>query len=161
MLPFTFEVTTTKFGYKNVEFVRGGLIWVEDFNCEALIGENTTFEDIHIAVTEPESEIHIGRDCMFAYGIDVRTGDSHSIINTNTKKRTNYAQDINIGNHVWVAAHVSILKGVHIADNCVIATRSVVTNKFEDENILIAGMPAKKIKENIRWERKRFYDQNI
>lgn len=142
-----------------VQFNRGGSIWIEDTNCEASIGAYSTFEDVHIAVTEPNSKITIGTDCMFAYNIDIRSGDSHSIIDTNTNKRINYAQDVVIGNHVWVAAHVSILKGVAIANNSVIATRSVVTKSFENENTLIGGMPAKIIKEQINWDRKRIYEK--
>ncbi len=140
---------------QRVRFNRGGTIWIEDYGCEAIIGENTTFEDSHIAVTEPNSKIHIGKDCLFAYDIDLRTGDSHSIIDSVTNERINYAQNINIGNHVWIASHVSVLKGVHISDNTVVATRAVVTKSFADKNILIGGMPAKKIKENINWDRKR------
>jgi acetyltransferase-like isoleucine patch superfamily enzyme len=94
---------------------------------------------------------------MFANDIDLRTGDSHSIIDSLSSERINYAQDINIGNHVWVASHVSILKGVHISDNSVVATRAVVTKSFQENNILIGGMPAKKIKENINWDRQRTY----
>ena len=147
---------------QRVRFNRGGSIWIEDYNCEAIIGENTTFEDSHIAVTEPNSKISIGSDCMFAYDIDIRTGDSHSIIDSITNERINYAQNVTIGNHVWVASHVSILKGVHISDNSVIATRAVVTKSFTEHNILIGGIPAKKIKENINWNRQRLYkNQNL
>ncbi|MDR0792649.1 MAG: acyltransferase [Chitinophagaceae bacterium] len=142
---------------KCVRFNKGGSIWIEDYGCEAVIGDNSTFENSHVAVTEPNSKIIIGKDCMFAYDIDLRTGDSHSIINSVTNERVNYAQDINIGNHVWVASHVSILKGVHIADNSVVATRAVVTKSFVESNILIGGMPAKKLKENINWDRERIY----
>lgn len=142
---------------KRVRFNRGGTVWIEDYECEAIIGENTTFEDSHIAVTEPNSKIRIGKDCMFAYNIDLRTGDSHSIIDSISNERINYAQNINIGNHVWIASHASILKGVNISDNSVVATRAVVTKSFSDNNILIGGMPAKKLKENINWDRQRIY----
>lgn len=140
-----------------VRFNRGGSVWIEDYECEAIVGENTTFEDSHIAVTEPKSKITIGKDCMFAYDIDLRTGDSHSIIDSISNERINYAQNINIGNHVWIASHVSILKGVHISDNSVIATRAVITKSFSENNILIGGVPAKKLKENINWDRQRLY----
>lgn len=142
---------------KNVRFNSGGSIWIEDYGCEIVIGDNSTFEDSHIAVTEPNSKIHIGKDCMFAYDIDIRTGDSHSIIDCLTNERINYAKNIDIGNHIWVSSHVSILKGVHIADNSVIATRAVVTKSFIDTNILIGGIPAKKLKDNIKWDRQRIY----
>ena len=143
----------------NVQFNRSGEIWMEDDTVELHIDSGTTFEDTHLAITEPNSKIKIGTDCMFANGIDVRTGDSHSILNNTTKERINFAKNVTIGDHVWVGAHSSILKGVAIQDNCIVATRSVVSNSFEEKNIILGGIPAKKIKENITWDRKRLYSK--
>lgn len=140
-----------------VQFNRDGLIWVEDYECLIEIGEKTTFEGSHLAVTEPKSKITIGNDCMFAYDIDVRTGDSHSILDVKSGKRINYAKDVSIGNHVWVGSHVSILKGAKIGKNSVVATRSVVTKPFKDSNVVIGGAPAKIIKTGIDWDRRRLY----
>jgi len=140
---------------ENIKFNRGGSLWVEDENCSIKIGANTSFEDVHIAVTESNSTVHIGHDCMFANEIDIRTGDSHAIFDNLTKSRINHAQNVEIGDHVWVGAHVSILKGVQIKSNSIVATRSVVTKKFEAENILLAGIPAVPIRENISWSRER------
>lgn len=98
---------------------------------------------------------------MFAYDIDLRTGDSHSIIDSKTNERINFAQSITIGNHVWVASHVSILKGVHIPDNSVVATRAVVTKSFNECNILIAGIPAQKVREDIDWKRQRILPKDL
>ncbi|VAW12789.1 hypothetical protein MNBD_BACTEROID03-195 [hydrothermal vent metagenome] len=142
----------------NVSFNRGGALWIEDEYCELIIGEHTTFEDTHIAVTEPNSKITIGSDCMFANDIDVRTGDSHSIFDAQTNKKINYAQNIAIADHVWVGSHVSILKGSKILSNSIVATRSVVTKKFDQEGVLLAGTPAKIIKDNITWKRERTYE---
>lgn len=140
---------------KDVNFFRGGELWIEDNNCSINIGKNTTFEDAHLAVTEDNSKIIIGEDCMFAYGIDVRTGDSHSILNAGTLKRINPAADVVVENHVWVGAHCSILKGSYILNNSVVATRSIVTKKMEESNVILAGIPAKKIKDGITWDRRR------
>ncbi len=95
---------------------------------------------------------------MLSYDVDIRTGEAHSIIDLSTNKRINYAKNITIGNHVWVAAHVSILKGSQIPSNSVVATRALVTKKFEKENVLIGGSPAVIIKENINWLRERIYE---
>lgn len=146
---------------KRVAFNKGGLLYIEDENCEIKIGERTTFEDVHLAVTEPKSKITIGEDCMFAYDIDLRTGDSHSILDSTTMKRTNYARNVEIDDHVWVASHVSILKGVKLLKNTVVATRSVVTKSFEKEGILIGGTPVKVLKEGITWDRKRIYENSV
>src|SRR5450759_1692287 len=98
---------------------------------------------------------------MFAYDIDLRTGDSHSILDSTTMKRTNYARNVEIADHVWVASHVSILKGVKLLKNTVVATRSVVTKSFEKEGILIGGTPVKVLKEGITWDRKRIYENSV
>lgn len=136
-------------------FHRGGSLWFEDDDGCLQIGAGTTFEDVHLAVTEPGSKIIIGKDCMFANDIDIRTGDSHSIIERTTGLRINVAGNINIGNHVWVAAHSIILKGVSIADDCVVGTGAVVVKSIEEPGVIIAGNPATIIKRNITWSRRR------
>ena len=47
---------------------------------------------------------------------------------------------------VWIGAYAIILPGVHIGDSAVIAAGSVVT-KNVDPNSIVAGAPAKKIKD--------------
>jgi acetyltransferase-like isoleucine patch superfamily enzyme len=138
-------------------FSSGSVIVMEDSDCSLIIGEKSTFDYVQLAVTEPRSRLTIGRDCMFAYDIDVRTGDSHSIISQTSNERINYAKDILIGDHVWVAAHSIILKGSSISENSVVATGSVVTQAFEKKGIIIGGNPSIQIKEGITWSRKRIY----
>ncbi len=142
---------------RHCRFKRGGNIWFEDHDCSLIIREGSTFEDVHLALTEPYSQITIGRDCMFAYDIDVRTGDSHSVISQESGERINYAKNVSIGNHVWVAAHAIVLKGVSIPDNSIVGTGSVVTRSFDKRGILIGGNPAKQLKEGITWSRERIY----
>ena len=144
---------------KGVSFNKAGSMWIEDDHCEIAIGEQTSIEDTSIAVTEPYSKVTIGNNCLFAYDIDIRTGDSHSIIDATTNKRINYAKNISIGNHVWLASHISILKGANIASNSIVATRSLVTKSFDKESVLIGGSPASVLKENINWMIERIYDR--
>lgn len=138
-------------------FYKKGNIVIADGNGLIEIGRHTTLEDVHLACTEPHSKIMIGTNCMFANGIDVRTGDSHSILDKSTMKRINPAKDVLIGNHVWVGAHSSILKGSKINDHSIVATRSVVTKLFNETNVILAGIPAKIIKNEIIWDRKRIF----
>lgn len=58
-----------------------------------------------------------------------------------------------IGEHVWIASYVDVLKGVNIPDGSVIAYRSCVTKAFNEKGSLIAGYPAKVIRDNIEWKR--------
>jgi acetyltransferase-like isoleucine patch superfamily enzyme len=140
---------------ESVNFNVKGLIWVEDNNSILEIGRASTFEDATFAITENNSKIKIGEDCMFAYDIEVKNGDSHSIIDLQTHRRINFVKDVIIGNHVWVSAHAVLLKGSNIPDNCVVASNSVVTKSFEKTNVIIGGNPAHIIKEGISWDRKR------
>jgi acetyltransferase-like isoleucine patch superfamily enzyme len=57
---------------------------------------------------------------------------------------------VNIGNRVWVGSHVKILKGVRIADDCVIGMGTIVTNDVP-ANSLSVGSPNKTIRANISW----------
>ncbi len=54
--------------------------------------------------------------------------------------------EIVIGDNVWIGRGSSIRKGVHIGDNCVVATGSIVTKDIPDNHIA-AGVPAQPIKE--------------
>lgn len=52
---------------------------------------------------------------------------------------------INIGSNCWIGAKVTILDGVNIGNNSVIAAGAVVTKSFKD-NVLLGGVPARIIK---------------
>ncbi len=142
---------------RGCRFRRGGNIWFEDSHCSLHIGDNSTFTSVDFVLTEPNSRIIIGQDCMFSYGIDARTGDAHSIISRETNERINYAEDVIIGNHVWVAAHSILLKGTVIPDDSIVATGSVVTLKWDTKGIIIGGNPAKQLRSGVTWFRRRIY----
>lgn len=127
---------------------------MEDDRSSIMIGEDFTMESGHIASTEGEN-IFIGDDCMFSNDVEIRNGDSHPILDKETGKRTNNAASVTIGNHVWITAHVRILKGAVIPDGSIIGNSSVLSGKFKDNNSIYAGMPAKQVKTNIMWERDR------
>ncbi len=133
--------------------VKAGELWLENENTQILIGKNTTIEDAHIAVTENQSSIKIGEDCMLAKGIEIRNGDSHSILDENGN-RINYALDVTIENHVWIGSKAMVLKGVNIMEGAIVAAGSIVTKDVPAKSI-VSGIPAKVIKENIIWTRER------
>ena len=52
---------------------------------------------------------------------------------------------INIGNNCFIGQRATIMYGVSLANNIIVASGSVVTHSFEEERIIIAGNPARKI----------------
>ena len=56
------------------------------------------------------------------------------------------AKPIRIGNDVWIGGNVTIMPGLTIGNNVVIAAGAVVTKDVPD-NSLVAGVPAKKVRD--------------
>lgn len=114
------------------------------------IQHNTHFSgSIHIACIEGRT-VNVGERCLFSNDIVLRTGDSHSVLSLDGM-RINPAADVYLGNHVWVGQRVIILKGSHIGDESILGTGAVVTGKKFKNNVIIAGNPARVIKENVTW----------
>lgn len=129
-------------------------IHIEDNNNNITIGSDTHISgNTHLACIEGTT-IEIGKKCLFSSDITFRTGDSHSILNMNGE-RINPSKDILVGNHVWIGNKVTITKGVKISENSIIATGAVVTNKFEQSNVILGGVPAIIIKREINWDEQR------
>lgn len=97
-------------------------------------------------------KIHVGKDCMFAVGICIKTTDAHPIYDLETNQRINANKDVIIGEHVWIGRDAYVSKGTVIPAGCVVGARSFVNKVFTKENCVIAGIPAKVVKENIRWD---------
>lgn len=127
-------------------------LWCENNNSSIIIGKDFTIESGHIASMEG-CKIEIGDDCMLSNNIEIRNGDSHSIISLESQKRINQSCNIKIGNHVWLTAGVTILKGVEIADNTIIGNKAMVTKSLNEKNAIYAGIPAKLIKTKVNWNR--------
>jgi acetyltransferase-like isoleucine patch superfamily enzyme len=53
------------------------------------------------------------------------------------------AGEIFIGRGCWIGRNAHILGGAFINNNSVVAANAVVTKKFDEENIILAGVPAK------------------
>lgn len=98
-------------------------------------------------------KLNIGDNCLFGQNIKFMLGDHHNIYCSKNLKKINSPQNgIEIGNNVWLARNVTILKDSKISSYSVVGYGSIVTKKFEKENVLIAGIPAKVVKEGISWD---------
>lgn len=119
------------------------------------IGKNFSCQSCNIWMhDETNQKIVIGDDCMFSYDITLWPSDGHAIIDLKNKNIVNKIQNnLSIGNHVWLGKGVTILKNVNLPNNTIVATESVVNKPYTRENTILAGVPAKIVKENITWTR--------
>lgn len=134
--------------------IRDGDLWLEDCGGEISVGDRTVIAGrTHLACTEGRS-LAIGSECLFSTGVVVRTGDSHSILNVQGE-RVNRSADVCLKDRVWIGHNVTVLKGVTVEPDSIIATGSIVTKSPRQSNVVIAGAPAKVVKENVRWIQER------
>ena len=95
-------------------------------------------------------KIVFGDDCAIGWNCTFLDADGHSII---ANGRKNESREVIIGNHAWVCAECTCLKGTSIPNGSVIAFGSVVSGKFACENTLIGGNPAHEIKRIEGWKK--------
>jgi acetyltransferase-like isoleucine patch superfamily enzyme len=125
-------------------------------NCIIEIGEGTTFGGIYMVCMGKNNYIKIGKECMFADGIDIWATDSHPIYDEDNFL-INPSKPIIIGNNVWIGAKSSILKGVLIEDGAVIGMSSIVTKNVASFTLNV-GNPLRCVKTNVNWEREFIKD---
>ena len=88
-------------------------------------------------------EIVLGDGVMLAHGAYVTDCDWHTVYDRMV--RTDPAP-VHIGRNVWLGDSSTVLKGVTIGENSVVAARAVVTRDVP-ANVIVAGNPAKVVKE--------------
>lgn len=94
-------------------------------------------------------EITIGDYCAISDNVQILDSDFHPM--TYNGKTSTMSKPIHIGNHVWIGRSAIILKGVTIGDGAIVGAGSIVTHDVPP-GCLVAGNPARVIKENVEWE---------
>lgn len=89
--------------------------------------------------------IEIGNDVLIGPHVIFRDNDGHELCGGKT------VGSILIKDHVWIGMRSVILKDVEIGEGAVVAAGSVV-NKNVPPHCLVAGVPARVIRENITWK---------
>lgn len=57
-------------------------------------------------------------------------------------------KELFVGGGIYLGAGAKLLIGVHLVDIIIVGSNAVVTKSFFEQNIVIAGLPAKKISDN-------------
>jgi len=99
-------------------------------------------------------EIHVGRDVIFGHNCMVLTGVHLFVSGKRRRLATGEADtpqhgfDIKIDDGVWIASGATILGGVHVGANSIVASGAVVT-KDVPPGAMVAGVPATIVKPEI------------
>lgn len=118
-------------------------------NATLHLGENCGVRGVDFKIKN--GTVTVGKLAMFSYGIKVRNHDSHRVFMQGESEPCNSPADVVIGNHTWICQDASILKGVSIGDDSIVAFGAVATRSCPPNSIL-AGNPAKIVKTGITWD---------
>ncbi|MDQ2752029.1 MAG: acyltransferase [Bacteroidota bacterium] len=94
------------------------------------------------AIISARTHIKIGKNCQIANGVILMDNDFHGVDNRNAAAVN---EAIVIGDNVWLATRVTVLKGVTIGEGAVVAAGAVVTKNIPPYT-LAGGVPAKVIR---------------
>ncbi|MCB0332529.1 MAG: acyltransferase, partial [Bdellovibrionales bacterium] len=135
------------------------------------VGEGAVLGDIRIA---SRASVTIGKRCLSSWNVFIQDYDPHPLDpalrklqveqmtasfrpsfsqmkkseNTQALKSWSFpSQDIVLGDDVWIGSNVTILKGARIGSGSVIAAGAVVVRGLYPERSLLAGNPARVIRE--------------
>ncbi|WP_175915748.1 MULTISPECIES: acyltransferase [unclassified Burkholderia] len=119
-----------------------------------IIKSGTSIESARFAMAnESNLIVEIGKGCMLSSGITFRATDGHAIFDVSTGELLNKSKPIFIGDNCWIGSEAVIMKGSVIPNNVIVGSRSLVAKVFHEENVVLAGVPAKIIRRNCGWSR--------
>jgi acetyltransferase-like isoleucine patch superfamily enzyme len=128
-IPFLVNYTNKVSGWKNILFE-------DDSVALNLLASGGAY----IAAFD-NTTIEVGSGTIWAYNICLQTANH---VPGNLKEYT--TASIKIGRNCWLGNGVVITSGVELGDNVVVGANAVVTKSFPS-NVIIAGVPAKVIKQ--------------
>ncbi|MBR5192279.1 MAG: sugar O-acetyltransferase [Clostridia bacterium] len=114
-----------------------------DYGINIHVGEN--FFANYGCVILDVNKVTIGKNCMLAPCVKMFSA-THPVRAEERYNGVELGLPITIGNNCWIGGGAIICPGVTLGDNVVVGAGAVVTKSF-GSNVVIAGNPAKIIKE--------------
>ncbi len=126
----------------------GEKVWIAktfNFNEGKKIFIGNNFSSNYNLTILDDGEVHIGDNVMIGPNTLITTVN-HPLTPMGRRAHLSIAKPVHIGNDVWIGGNVTILPGVRIGNNVVVAAGAVVSKDIPD-NTLVGGIPAKKIRD--------------
>lgn len=92
--------------------------------------------------------IKIGNGVICGRNVTIREYHGDHFINSPDYK---CSKPIEIGDHVWLCEHSTIMPGVKVGSGSVVAAHSLVTHDVPP-NSLVMGIPARVVRRNVQWK---------
>jgi acetyltransferase-like isoleucine patch superfamily enzyme len=128
---------------------------VNAHNTKVEIGSMFSIEPgCRFFLSNSRNTLTIGDDCMFSNAITIRCGElPHLIFNLETGAFEDVSDGVVFGPRVWVGEQAYFTKRAAVARGSIVAACSVVTKRYDEENVVLGGNPAKIIKRGVKWVR--------
>ena len=106
------------------------------------------------------AKVKIGDNCQMAPNVAIYTA-GHPIHPDTRNSGFEYGKEVTIGDNVWLGGNTVVCPGVHIGNNVVIGSGSVVTKDIPDWSIA-AGNPCRVIRRITESDRRKlFHEEEI
>lgn len=115
-------------------------------NGEIIIGANVWLGRAANFNVPKGARVVIGDSCDIAPYVKFMCG-SHLIGSSSRRAGACTARDISIGKGCWIGASVTVLGGAEVGHGTVIAAGSVVLPRRYPPDIVLAGVPARQVRE--------------
>lgn len=119
------------------------IAWKYRFLYKMDIGEGTKISRLaKLDRANNPNGIHIGKNCIITGGVLILAHDACRKMKADTR----------IGNNCFIGTRSIIMPGISLGDEVIVGAGSVVT-KDVPSHCIVAGNPAKIIKENIHYDK--------
>jgi len=112
------------------------------FNMEVSPDSLIVFQQPGCYFQNYNGKIKIGKDVWISQNVGIIT-ENHNPLNPEEHLP---AEDVEIGDSCWIGMNAVILPGVILGPRTVVGAGAIVTHSFPDGNCIIAGNPARVIK---------------
>lgn len=143
---------TVNIGYYPSAYYYAGYSHIEARDSSSkIIIKKGTFINNNCNIVSEKKCIEIGMNCLIGTNFTCYNSDFHGIL-PDKRGNSEYVnrEDVKIGNNVFIGSNVTVLKGARIGDNCVIGANSLVLGGVYPPNSIIAGSPAKILKNIVK-----------